>query len=60
MHERRQKSVQGFREKAQMKKTMKHQDIDGRMGSKQISGRTAGRKWIGFTWLKIESSGRLL
>jgi hypothetical protein len=31
--------------------------IDGRMGTKCILGKYAGRVWGGFTWLKIVTSG---
>jgi hypothetical protein len=36
------------------------QVIDGRMGSKWILGRSAGREWSGFTWLRLGVGGRLL
>jgi hypothetical protein len=34
--------------------------VDGRRGSELILGRLAGRMCIGFTWLRIGTSGRFL
>jgi hypothetical protein len=34
--------------------------IDGRMGSKWILGRLAGRVWSGVTWLRVGTGGGLL
>jgi hypothetical protein len=33
--------------------------IDGRMESECILGRSSGRLWSGFSWLRIRTSGRL-
>jgi hypothetical protein len=39
---------------------MKREVIDGRIGSKWILGRLAGRMWIGFSRLRIGPGGGLL
>jgi hypothetical protein len=39
---------------------LEDQGVDGRTGSKWVFGGLAGRVWIGFTWLRIGTGGRLL
>jgi hypothetical protein len=36
------------------------QGVDGKLGSKWTLERLAGRKWNGFTWLRIGTVGGLL
>jgi hypothetical protein len=39
---------------------LKDEGIDVRMGSQWLLGRLAGRVWIGFSWLRMGTSGGLL
>jgi hypothetical protein len=42
------------------KRPLRRRSVNWRMGSKWILGRPAGWMWIGFTWLRIRTSGGLL
>jgi hypothetical protein len=46
--------------KPEVKKHLKGQGVDGRMGSKLILGRLVWGVWSGFTWLRIRTDGEVL
>jgi hypothetical protein len=51
----------GFRWKSLKEKDhLEDEDVDGRMGSKQIFASLVGGVWSGFTWLRIGTAGGLL
>jgi hypothetical protein len=58
-HGRGEKIVQGWGSPKEIDHS-EDQGVGGRMGSEWILGRLAWGVWIGFDWLRIGTSGRLL
>jgi hypothetical protein len=61
MHQRGEEGVQGFDAKARKKRDhLQDEGIDGRMGIRWILGILPARLQSGYSWLRIESGGRLV